>query len=118
MKTKKFKEKRTAIIEPKGDLTSAKIAELEQCFYTLIRERYVRLILNMEKVEHINYFCFKNMIEESETIRNFQGELFVVGVNSYLLSILQLVGAEDFFQVCCSNSPEICLSSSAAINEH
>lgn len=118
MRTKKFKEKRTAIIEPKGDLNPAKIEELEQCFRTLIGESYLRLILNMEKVEHINYFCFKNMIEQSETLRNFQGEIFVVGVNNYLLSILQLVGAEDLFQVCCNNSPELCLLSSTVVNEH
>lgn len=99
MKIKRLKKKRIAIIEPEGDLYAPQMEELDKCVSAVMRENYSRLVLNMEKVNHIDYRCLNTLTELSEKIRGIKGELLLIGANNYVLNILRVVGLDQFLQI-------------------
>lgn len=92
------------IVRVHGDLdeTSADVlrTELHQC----LCDGRTHLVLNLADAGFVSYMCLGIIVERLRRYRSLQGDIKLVGVNTYLERLMRMAGITALFDVFDSES--------------
>jgi len=72
--------------------------EIKGIISSLIVQGTYRVILDLEKTQHINYVVIDTLVEGLLRLRKFQGDLRLAGLSDYLGNIFKVAGAGNQFK--------------------
>ena len=81
-----------------GDINHVEMVHIHNTISELIRDGHLNVIVSMDDVEHINYLSIGVLVERLKRLRNYGGDLKIVGMSHYIRNIFTVVGADEFFE--------------------
>lgn len=98
MPVKLVKRMGIGVIRLFGDLDMEDIVVLRNLISRLLAENCGQIVLDFERVQHINATGLGILAERQMQVRKRQGDLRVAGLNSYLQNIFELTGIQRVFR--------------------
>ncbi len=86
------------VIRLLGDLDMEDIVVLRNLISRLLSEGCGQIVLDFERVEHINATGLGILAERQMQVRRREGDLRLAGLNPYLQSIFELTGIQRAFR--------------------
>ncbi|EFK96151.1 Anti-sigma F factor antagonist [sediment metagenome] len=86
-----------SVVDVAGELSRNNIRHLEEVFQSLTQCGQLNVILNFEKLSHIDYQLVRRLADHIVTFQCEGGDIKMANVNSYVQSILQVMGLEEEF---------------------
>lgn len=86
------------VISPEGDLGHQEMAELKSAISEVLAMGEPRVVLDLEKVEHVNYVTLGVLVERRLRLRALGGDLRLAAPSDYLVNILRFAGVHDLFE--------------------
>src|SRR5262245_12996639 len=87
-----------AVVHLDGDISHQEITELEQMIGKLATSRKVKVVLNFQRVEHINYQTVTRLLERALRLRALSGDLKCASMNPYTHNIFRFSGAGQIME--------------------
>ncbi len=81
-----------------GDIGDLEGRQLIRRLARLIRREWVKIVLDFERVEHINYQVMATLVAFSQTMQLFQGQIKLANMTPYHRNILRVAGVDEFFE--------------------
>ncbi|MFH2013078.1 MAG: STAS domain-containing protein [Pseudomonadota bacterium] len=85
------------IIDVKGDVDIEKMEEIKNVISSLMDKDKHKVVLGLKNTKHINYSAINVLVERLQKLRQYHGDLKLVGVNDYLNNIFRVAGAYNQF---------------------
>ena len=86
------------VIDGNDDIDIQRMEEIKNIISSQIERRNYKVVLNLEKTEHINYSGIEMLVERLFRVRDYHGDIKLAGVNDYLRNIFIVAGAYDQFK--------------------
>ena len=83
-----------------GDVGQTEMAEFSRELGARLAAGARRFVLQMERVEHVQYHCLDLLIRSCALLKRTGGELRIAGATKYVRNIMRFVGVEQHFKVC------------------
>ena len=83
-----------------GDVGQTEMAEFSRELGARLADGARRFVLQMERVEHVQYHCLDLLIRSCALLKRTGGELRIAGATKYVRNIMRFVGVEQHFTVC------------------
>ncbi len=87
-----------AVVHLNGELSHPEIAEVERMIRTLMTSRKVKVVLNFQKVEHVNYRSISRLLDRATKLRSLSGDLKCASMNNYTRNIFRFTGADQIME--------------------
>jgi anti-anti-sigma factor len=87
-----------AVVHLNGELSHQEMAEIERMLSKLMSSRKVKVVLNFQKVEHVNYRTISGLLERATKLRSLSGDLKCASMNSYTKNIFRFTGADQIME--------------------
>lgn len=85
------------IIDVNGDIDIQKMEEIKNIISSLIDKDKHKIVLGLKNTKHINYLTIDILAERLQRLRQYHGDLKLVGVSDYLRNIFKVAGADNQF---------------------
>ncbi len=85
------------IIDTSGDIDTQSMEEIKRIISKQIDNNKYWVVLNLSQTEHINYLCIETLMERVMKLRQYHGDIKLVGLNDYLENIFKVAGADNQF---------------------
>jgi anti-anti-sigma factor len=82
-----------------GDVGQTEMAEFSRELGTMLAGGSRRFVLQMDRVEHVQYHCLDLLIRSCATLKRHGGELRIAGASRYVRNIMRFVGVEQHLRV-------------------
>ena len=82
-----------------GEVDVDKMAEINRIVGQLIKGEMYGLILNFERVEHVNFAFLPQLIEAKKRLQSFGGDLRIAALSDYLKNIFTTTNMLEQFAV-------------------
>lgn len=89
-------DKKIAFILPAGELDDKEFEKMDQKFQEMIQQGDLNIILDLSRVEHVNYKIVGSLIEYQQKFKELGGDIKLVNVSPYIYDILRLYGFYPF----------------------
>jgi len=96
MKLMQLEENKVVFLSLTGEIDEVEFKTLATRLRKLIEEGQINLVLDLSKVEHMNYKVVGELIEWQKRFHDYNGDIKLVNVSSYLYDILRLYGFYPF----------------------
>ena len=83
------------IVHPVGELNIARVTDLEQVFFDLVRQGSHKILLDMTLVDHLHYMNVMRLVQIAQILRKHQGDLRLVGLNESNGYIIKFTGGQN-----------------------
>ena len=83
-----------AVLHLSGEVSHYEISELEGAIAKLMNSAKVKVILNFEEVDHVNYKTISKLLERASRLRSLNGDLKFASLSDYNKKILRFTGAD------------------------
>lgn len=90
------KNKRVSFFSPSGEINEEKFETIEGKLKSMIEAGEFNIILDLSRVNHINYKVVGWLIDYQKKFKEFGGDIKLVNVSPYLYDILRLYGFYPF----------------------
>lgn len=90
------KNKKVSFVLPSGEINEPEFSVIEGTLKSMIESGDVNIIIDLSRVTHMNYKVVGELIDYQKKCRDFNGDIKLVNVSSYLLNILRLYGFYPF----------------------
>ena len=87
-----------AVVHLSGEVSHHEVLELERVLGKLMNTSKVKVVLNFEKVEHVNYKTIHRLLERATHLRSLNGDLKLASLNSYTRNIFRFTGADQMVE--------------------
>lgn len=87
------------VIRLKGDLDEQSIEPLRKELYQCLCDGHFNLVLNVSEVGFISYMSLGIVVERLRRFRALDGDIKLVGVNTYMQRLFRMVGITALFEV-------------------
>jgi len=87
-----------AVVHLNGEVSHFEIAELENAIRKLSNTSKVKVVLNFQKVEHVNYKTISRLLERATWLRSLDGDLKFASLNAYTRNIFRFTGADQIVE--------------------
>lgn len=87
-----------AVLEPSGDLGRVEIAHLCQTIDSLMKNEWVKFVLNLEHVTHLHYAAIEDLAYSLLSLKLSLGDLRLAQMNKMHRKLFQVAGLEDHFE--------------------
>ncbi len=91
---------RIQVLRLRGELTLEDALKIKNLIAEYLKGGLVHVVLNLENVSHIHLSGLPVFIERARRLREYGGDLKLVGLSAYLNHILELAGATRDFDFC------------------
>jgi len=81
-----------------GDLDLFEGKRLLKSLAGLIHREWAKVVLDFERVEHVNYQVMAELVSFAANSQPFTGQIKLANISSYHLNILRVAGVEEFFE--------------------
>ena len=82
-----------------GDVGQTEMAEFSRELGVRLADGARRFVLQMERVDHVQYHCLDLLIRSCAMLKRQGGELRIAGASKYVRNIMRFVGVEQHFRV-------------------
>jgi len=96
MKLMQLEENRVVFLSLSGEMDETEFKTLELRLRKLREDGQTSVVLDLSKVEHMNYKVVGELIDWQKRFRDYSGDIKLVNVSSYLYDILRLYGFYPF----------------------
>jgi len=86
-----------SVVDVAGDLSRHNIKHLEEVLTSCSRCGQMNIILNFERLKHIDYQLVRRLADHIVTFQCEGGDIKMASVSSYVQSILKVMGLEEEF---------------------
>ncbi len=87
-----------AVLHLNGELSHPEIAEVERMIRALMTSRKVKVVLNFQKVEHVNYRTLSRLLDRATQLRSLSGDLKCASMSHYTRNIFRFTGADQIME--------------------
>lgn len=84
-----------AVVHLSGEVSHFEMQELEAVLRKLTHSKKVKVVLNFQKVEHVNYKTISRLLERASRLRSLSGDLKCASLNSYTRNIFRFTGLDQ-----------------------
>jgi anti-anti-sigma factor len=91
---------RIQILRLRGELNLEDVLKIKHLLAEYLKGGLVHVILNLENVSHIHLSGLPVLVERAGRMREYGGDLKLVGMSSYLQHIMDLAGVSKHFDLC------------------
>lgn len=85
------------IIDVNGDVDIEKMEEIKNIISSLMDKDKHKVVLGLKNTKHINYLTINILVERLQRLRQYHGDLKLVGASDYLRNIFKVAGADNQF---------------------
>lgn len=86
-----------SIVDVAGDLSRHNVRHLEEVFKSCSKCGQLNIILNFERLNHLDYRLVRRLADHIVTFQCEGGDIKMANVSSYVQSILKVMGLEEEF---------------------
>jgi anti-sigma B factor antagonist len=87
------------VVDVEGFLDAYTVAELEETFNQLIREKKYRLIVNLAKLDYISSAGLGTFMGVIDEIRDNHGDIILANLSPKIYKVFDLLGFSELFQI-------------------
>jgi anti-anti-sigma factor len=84
-----------AIVHLTGELSHHEMLEIEGVLRKLMDSSKVKVVLNFENVEHVNYKTITRLLDRAWKLRALSGDLKCASMSNYTRDIFRFTGADQ-----------------------
>ena len=95
------------IVRIQGDLDEGNADQLRNALQECINDGCTHLVLNLAEAGFVSYMSLGIIVERLRRFRAMQGDIKLVGVNTYLQRLMRMAGITALFDVFESESQAI-----------
>jgi anti-anti-sigma factor len=95
-------EIRIQVLRLRGELNLEDMLKIKTLVAEYIKGGLVHVVLNLENVSHVHLAGLPVLGERAQRLREYGGDLKLVGLSPYLRHIFDLSGASPLFDFCAS----------------
>ena len=88
-----------AILRCEGEMGTMELAHLGEELFRLAHRGVRKVVVDLAKVEHVDYRGLKAMAARARLLRGAGGDLKLAGLSPYLATIFRAAGVEEEFQM-------------------
>ncbi len=87
-----------AVLHLDGELSFSEIQEIEGILGKLMTSNKTKVVLNFQKVDHVNYKTIQILLEGALKLRTLEGDLKFASMNHYTQDIFKFTGAAQMME--------------------
>ena len=87
-----------AVLHLDGELNFSEVKEIEGILGKLMNSKKTKVVLNFQKVNHVNYKTIKLLLDRTLTLRSLEGDLKCASMNHYTQNIFRFTGAAQMME--------------------
>jgi anti-sigma B factor antagonist len=91
---------RIQVLRLRGELTLEDSLKIKNLLAEYLKAGLVHVVLNLENVSHVHLSGLPVFVERAKRLREYGGDLKLVGLSQYLTHILELAGCSRDFDLC------------------
>jgi anti-anti-sigma factor len=91
-----IKDKMVSFFLPSGEIDEKEFENIEKRLKNMIESGDYNIIIDLSRVEHINYKVVGWLIDYQKKFKQFGGDIKLVNVSPYIYDILRLYGFYPF----------------------
>ena len=99
MNAERIEMGQVTVLRIEGDIDESGVNGLRLCLLECIKDKHVRLVVNLQDVQFVSYLGLGVMVERLRQVRAHGGDLRLVGINLALERMLRMVGVASVFEV-------------------
>ncbi len=96
MKLMQVEENKVVFLSLNGEIDEEAYSLVDTRLKKLMQDGHTNVVLDVGKVEHLNYKIVGELIEWQKRFQEYNGDIKLVNVSSYLYDILRLYGFYPF----------------------
>lgn len=81
-----------------GDLDTFEGKQLMRSLARLIHFEWVKIVLDFERVEHVNYQVLAELVSLAVASHTMSGRIKLANISSYHRNLLRVAGVDEFFE--------------------
>jgi len=74
------------------------MTEIEGILGKLVNSSKTKVVLNFQKVDHVNYKTIQTLLDRALSLRNLSGDLKCASLNHYTNDIFRFTGADQVME--------------------
>ncbi len=87
-----------AVLHLNGELSHHEMGLVENMIGKLTHSQKLKVVLNFQKVEHVNYKTLSRLLERVNRLRSMNGDIKCASLNHYMLNIFRFTGADQVLE--------------------
>jgi anti-sigma B factor antagonist len=87
------------IVDVEGFLDAYTVAELEETFNRLIKEKKFKLIVNLAKLDYISSAGLGTFMGVIDEIRDNDGDIVLINLSPKIYKVFDLLGFSELFEI-------------------
>lgn len=87
-----------AVVHLNGELSHLEVQEVEGVLKKLMGSQKFKVVLNFQRVDHINYKTIVRLLDRATSLRSHAGDLKCASMNSYTRNIFRFTGADQMVE--------------------
>lgn len=87
------------VIHLKGDIDMEEVVEIRNIISTTIHQRCFRIVLDLERVQHINSTGIGILADSLKRLQALEGDLRLAQLNPYLNKVFELTSMARYFKI-------------------
>jgi len=87
------------VVDVEGFLDAYTVAELEEAFNTLIKDKKFKLIVNLAKLDYISSAGLGTFMGVIDEIRDNNGDIVLTNLSPKIYKVFDLLGFSELFQI-------------------
>jgi len=84
-----------AVLNLSGEVNHSEMSEINKVIGELMRSSKRKVILNFQKVDHVNYKTLQHLLEQAVHLRSLSGDLKCASLNHYNQKIFRFTGVDQ-----------------------
>ncbi len=98
MKVERSESGDVTVLRLEGDMDERGVDSLRTALYECSSDGKFQLVLNLHEVGFVSYMAVGVLVEKLRRLRNFNGDMRLVGVNLYTQRLFRQIGVKNIFQ--------------------
>ncbi|MDX1386497.1 MAG: STAS domain-containing protein [bacterium] len=87
-----------AVLHLTGELNYQEVREIEGMLGKLMQSAKTKVVLNFQKVDHVNYKTLNTLLDGALKMRSLQGDLKCASLNYYTQNIFRFSGVDQMVE--------------------
>lgn len=87
-----------AVLHLSGEVSHLEMENIVGAILKLIKTQKNKIVLNFEKVDHVNYKTISRLLDKTLNLRSIRGDLKCASMNRYTSNIFRFTGADQVME--------------------
>jgi anti-anti-sigma factor len=87
-----------SVLHLSGEVSYPEMSQIAEMLGELLDSAKTKIVLNFQKVEHVNYKSIQSLLEEAFKLRRLEGDLKCASLSRYNKNIFRFTGADQLVE--------------------